>query len=466
MKEKKKLSINTKLILFLVISTLIMSVGYAILTGTSLSISGGASIANDGVVSITSVTNHASSNVTENTAAAIVNDGQGISFDLNVTVTQNNYNQDFYITYRITVNNDSISNQKVLATNFTPVFTGSGVPPTATFDITDGNGNSMLNDTIPAKTTNTYYLTITMHPTETGSWGVGGETTVETGDTDTGTVIGSLSGTTQGDLTGNNNLVHFTVDVINSHDTSKTFTLSITDAKFEIVNQNGNALSSMTINANSTSTYDFYIKKASGAKFMVSQQDLNIYLNCDGNTQSTGVVNLTVDVDPTLTDFNAPVISNVTATQLSTDKQVRISWNYSEENTVTNFFIEIYVVDEMTGRPDLRDTVTVPGSQTSSIVTLQFGSSNYLFKVYGIDQSTNTASSDEISTCNTNAGHCSRNNSRRYSWSIIVDLTLNYATANSGSITTLTSRLGRDEEDISEAVDKARQALTTVGQNT
>lgn len=435
MKDGSKLSIQTKILLLLVLSTFIMSIGYATLNGVALNIMGTASVADDGVVSITNISVSSSSNVVENTAATINNDGSGINFDLSVTVDSSNYNQDFYITYLIDIKNDSITDQRVLATNFTPTFTGNGTPPTATYSITDSDNNQMANDIIPAKTTKSYYLTITFHPSETGSWGVGGETSVTTGDVDTGTVIGAISGSTQGDLTGNNTLAHFTASVINSHDTSRNFTLSVDSTKFQIVDQNGNSLSSMNVNANTTSTYDFYIKIANGSKFMTSPQNLNIYLTCDGETQSMGTVSLLVDIDPTLSDFEAPIISNVTATTVSTDKTIHVSWNATDANTITDIYLEVYSADSA-GNGTFITKYTLAGTDRSKDVTVPTGDAYYFFKVYGKDQSKNTASSNEISSCGTNSGHCSSSANKKFKWYFTVVLKLENAKADKGTSST------------------------------
>ena len=434
MKIKKKEAKNNtflKLLISLIISTFIMSIGYATLNGINLSLTGSANISGDGDVEIISIARSSSSNVTENTPAAVINNGQGVSFDLNVTVNSSNYNQGFYITYLVTIYNDSISEQRILGTTFTPTFTGSGTPPTASYSVTDLNGNPMLNDTITHKTTEQYYLTIHIHPQATGTWGVEGETEVETGDTDTGTVLGSLTGSTQGNLT-NASLAHFTASVINSHNSNKTFTLSIIDSKFQIVNQSGNALSSMTINANDTSTYDFYIKVASGSKFMVSPQNINIYLTCDGETQSIGDVLVSVNVDPLITDFDAPTISNVKAEAIATDKTIRVTWNATDANTITNIYLEVYSSNS-SGTGTYVTKYNLAGTATSKDVTVSTGDAYYFFKVYGIDQSQNTATANEISSCSTSSGHCSRSENQKFKWYFTVVLTLDHADGTNGT---------------------------------
>ena len=436
-KSRIKLNRHIKLLLLLVASTFVLTTGYAVINGINLNIQGGATVAEDGDVKITSVVENDSSNVTENTPAFIINDGQGISFDLGVTVNESNYNQPFYIKYLITVTNDSRSEQKILNTTFTPVFTGDGIPPTTSFDITDLNGNSLANDTIPAKTTESYYLLITMHPQGQGSWGMEGETEVETGEVDTGTVVGNISGTTSGDLTSGHTRAHFTASVINSHDDARTFSLSINSNHFAIVDANGNALSDMNIAANESGTYDFYIQIANNSKFMTTPQTINVYMTCDGKTTNIGTISLTVDVDSTLTDFDAPVITSLTVEQSTTNKQFNVSWTATDDNTITKYYVQTYTSDA-SGNGTLYDTVelTANGNSGSTTITVPNDNAYYYFKVYGEDQTPNTATQSEIDSCSTSQGHCMRNSNQMYKWSFTVTLVLTNATSNSGTPTT------------------------------
>ncbi len=436
--KKLKINFQIKILLLLVAATFLMGIGYATINGIALNVFGTATAELDGDVKITNVSNSEASNISENTPAQIINDGKGVSFDLNVTVTQDNYNEDFHITYLITVTNDSVYEQKILKTAFVPNFTGDGEPPTATYHITDINGNPMLNDTIPAKTSESYYFTITLHPSQIGTWGVDGETNIDAGEVDTGTVVGSISGSSQGDLSGGNTLAHFTASVINSHSSQKTFTLSIDSSKFEIVDQSGNALSDMSINANDTNTYDFYIRKKAGAKFMVSPQSLNVHLTSDGETSSMGVISLIVDVDSSITDTNAPIISDVTATTIATNKTIHVSWNGTDENTITNYYVQTYT-SNASGNGSLYNTTTVPGTDNSVDITVPTDDAYYYFYVYGIDQSNNTATTAEISSCSTDSGHCSRSVNKKHKWNFKVVLTLTNAKATGGGGSSSTS---------------------------
>ncbi|MBR3210128.1 MAG: hypothetical protein IKF82_07705 [Bacilli bacterium] len=408
-----------------------------VLTLTNVTSNITVTMASDGIVEIKSITLQDISNVTENSNPQITNDGQGITFDLNVTVDETNIDQDFYAKYAIVINNDSVHEQKVLATNFIPNITGTGNVPNVTYTITDINGNPVLNTTIAPKTSETYYLTINLEPSEHGTWGIEGETTVDT--VENGTVTGTISGNTQGDLTGSNTLAHFTATVYNSFEVNKTFTFAINDNKFKIVDSNGNDISSMNIAANTTATYDFYVKNLNGNNFMSSPYSLNVDINYDNITSSIGVVDLLVDIDPTLTDHNAPIINNVTATITSAQKEILVTWSGTDENTITNYYVETYISDA-SGNGTLYHTETLNGAangaQVNYTATVPNDNAYYYFKVYAKDQSGNIASANEIASCTTSSGHCTRTNNEKYKWNFKVTLRLTNATSSNGTTTT------------------------------
>ena len=392
---------------------------------------------NDGIVEITSITKQDILNITENNPPQITNNGQGITFDLGVTVEESNYEERFYVTYAIVINNDSVHEQKILATNFTPTIIGTGNQPNVTYKITDANENIVQNATIAPKVTQTYYLTIEIEPQEQGSWGVEGESNVNI--VENGTVSGSITNSTQGDLTGSNTTAHFTAQINNSYNETKNVILSIDDNKFRIVDSNGNAIQSMNISANTISTYDFYIKNMNGNNFISSPYELNININYDDNTNSIGTVSLQVDIDPTLTDHTAPTINSVEATITSTEKEILVSWTGSDDNTIKNYYVETYSSDAA-GNGTLIHTETLNGAANGARVTytatVPTDNAYYYFKVYAKDQSDNIASSNDITSCSTGAGHCSRTTNEIYKWNFIVTLVLTNATSSEGTTST------------------------------
>ena len=391
----------------------------------------------DGVVEIKSITRTDISNVTENNNPEISSDGQTITFDLGVTVDQSNENEDFYVKYAIVIDNDSVHEQKVLAANFTPHIVGTGNVPNVTYTITDANDNSVINATIAPKTSETYYLTINIEPQEHGTWGVEGETSVDTAQN--GVISGSISGSNEGDLRGSKTTAKFTASVSNTFDTAKTFTFSIDDSRFSIVDSSGNAISSMNIAANTTDTYDFYIKNLNGHEFISSPVDLNINIDYDSKTSSIGLVQLLVDTDSGITDDKAPVISNLSATQTSTEKEILVSFSGTDDDVITNYYVETYSSNASgNGTRINRETLAgaANGVQVNYTATVPNDDAYYYFKVYGEDKNGNIASAEDISSCSTDSGYCSRTANEKYKWNFVVKLVLTNATSSKGTVST------------------------------
>lgn len=391
----------------------------------------------DGIVEIKSITKTDSLNVTENSSPEISSDGQNITFDLGVNVDASNIDQDFYVKYAIVINNDSVHEQKVLSTNFTPRIVGSGNLPNVTYTITDADNNPVINTTIAPKTSETYYLTINIEPQEHGTWGVEGETSVDTAQN--GVVSGSISGSNEGDLRGSKTTAKFTASVSNTFDTAKTFNFSIDDSKFSIVDSNGNAISSMNIAANTTDTYDFYIKNLNGNDFISSPYELNVNLNYDSKTSSVGIVSLLVDTNSSITDDKPPVISNVTAKATSTEKEILVTFSGTDDDVITNYYVETYSSDA-SGNGTRIHTETLSGAangvQVDYTATVPNDDAYYYFKVYGKDKTGNIATSQEISSCSTGSGYCSRTANEKYKWNFVVTLVLTNAVSSTGTVST------------------------------
>ena len=253
------------------------------------------------------------------------------------------------------------------------------------------------------------------------------------------TVSGSILDSNQGDLTGLNDTAHFVAKIANSYEEAKTFILSINDDKFKIVDSDGNDISNMSIGANSTGNYDFYIKNLNGNNFVSSPYNLNVNLNYDSTISSIGAVSLLVDIDPTLSDNTAPVISNLSATQTSAQKEILVSWSGTDDNSIVNYYVETYTSDA-SGNGTLYHTETLSGApngtQVNYTATVPNDNAYYFFKVYGIDQSNNKATADEIASCSTSNGHCSMTSNTIYKWNFVVTLVLTNATSSQGSVST------------------------------
>ena len=195
----------------------------------------------------------------------------------------------------------------------------------------------------------------------------------------------------------------------------------------------------MNIAANTTDTYDFYIKNLNGNNYISSPYDLGINIDCDNETIGIGTVTLAVDIDPTLTDHTPPVISNLTATQSSTNKEINLTWRGSDDNTITKFYVETYT-SNASGTGTLYNTETVNGAanntQVSHTVAVPNDNAYYYFKVYAEDQSGNKASAGDISSCSTTSGNCMSTSNAIYKWNFVVTLVLTNATSSQGTVST------------------------------
>ena len=166
-----------------------------------------------------------------------------------------------------------------------------------------------LGQAVPAKTSITFNVKITFHPS--GSNGnYGGDVTIET-EPDEGIITGTLN-TSTGDLTTGHSRTSVSTTFLNSYDTQKTVTLSLDNNNFEIVDSNDNPLSTVTINANTDNqAVNFYIKLANGARFASSPQNVNVlYTPSGGISHELGTIAIAVDVDPSLNDTEPPTITS------------------------------------------------------------------------------------------------------------------------------------------------------------
>lgn len=426
---------NIKYLIALVLASLIMSVGYATINSVTMQISGTAEMAENGSAKIVSITRQYIHNLTENTPAQINANGDEIDFDFTMTVNNSNAQSTFDVQYKITIQNDSLFDHLVQATNFTADIHGNASNPTHSFLVTDSNGNIALNDTIPAKSSKDYYLTITFYPSANGSWTISGGSEIGTGEIDEGNVLGSLPNNSTCNLRGSNTTCLLTASVMNTHQGQKSFTFSINNNNVTLVDENGNSLSSMTIDGETTDTFDFYIKKVDGARFPSNSQNINVNFNSGDDTSSMGIVTLLVDADPTLLDNEAPIIAPVIAEirpnldETYTNYKLYVSWEGSTDNSgVDHYVVETYRSTTQNGTYTKISTNNTVADETNISITVP-SDGYYYFKVYGVDiaNPANTATSSEISSCPTTSNsdlHCRSTEKEQFKWNFTVTITV------------------------------------------
>jgi hypothetical protein len=328
----------------LAIASIFMAIGYATVNNTSLTISGVSTMADNGTVRITSVTKVSAESTSSVTSSATHTD-DSISITASITINNQSQSSDqHYVTYQVTVENDSI---------YTYIFGNDIKQPQLS---TTAPRNGILypsyeligvdaGDPLPAKTTKTFKIKISLSTNGTqGTYQLGVNTTVTAEESDEGIISGSITGTTTGDLTGNTTMAHFTATVLNSYERSKEFTFEIDNQNFSITDSSGNALGNYVIAGNEAGqTYDFYIKRNDGVAFPTDTHRLNVYLNpTDEDRSSIGVVTLTVDADQTIMDFTPPTVSITSITKGNTARTLSVEWNASDNIGVDYYNVYLY----------------------------------------------------------------------------------------------------------------------------
>ena len=237
-----------------------------------------------------------------------------------------------------------------------------------------------------------------------------------------GSLLGSIPDNATGDLRESlgNDSAEFTITVINSYQSPRTFTLNIGDtAHFKLTNSSGNPLPSFTIDGGTTNTYTFYVRRVDNAVYTSSSLTTNITLSYNDVTNiNCGGVTLLVD-EQELEDETPPLISNVTVTQNNATSDntsnnnvgsVTVSWTGSDpESGVKKYYI---VVDN--GTPYEQNV----SSGTSYTVT-GLDDVSHTFKVYGENNDGYKASDDDIA--NGNNEHCASTSSS-FTWHYTVSL--------------------------------------------
>jgi hypothetical protein len=127
-----------------------------------------------------------------------------------------------------------------------------------------------------------------------------------------------------------------------------------------------------------------------------------------------------VDKKVISTDTEAPVVSNLIATQQTTEGEVLLTWDATDESTINNFTIQIFQGNNNT---PVR-TITTDDDETSYTVT-GLTDGTYYFRIYGTDAQGNTATATEINSATTASGHATRSSNITVDWNFTVTYDLN-----------------------------------------
>ena len=396
-----------------------MTVGFA-RYGKLLNMDGAVQLSPQGEIYISNVVFTGGMNVTSTPTFT----NTSIDFDLHFAGDQST--ADYGATYDVTITNDTFYNQVFAIDYWQPTITDeSGNPVTdATIDyrlIGIQNG-----DTIYRGESKTFTVDITL-TANGGNYNVDGDMEAEFSGSNEGTVLANINAPTTGDLRGSNEYAAFSVHVTNTYDFAQTFALELhNNPHFIITDASGNALSNFTINANSSNDFTVYVKKADGVDFATTYERANIYLTSASLGEiNCGRITLLVDQSIIYTDDDAPVISNVAITELNASGEASVSWDATDDVTISHFTVLIY-----NGSNQLIQTLTTEDDETTITASGLTNGTSYYAKVYGEDSLGNVASQAEIDAATTASGHCSRSTATQLNWSFTVTNRLTNITSN------------------------------------
>lgn len=424
---KKQRRINLIVAFLLVFALSFIATGYA-LYGKVIEISGVTIVKPKGDIKIISVTYINGDNVAHTPNPTFTDD----SVDFDLAFSSDDPTKDFTATYEITISNETFSDYLFASPDFNPVLsTSSGEdPPVVEYSLTGIN----IGETIAAGTTKTFRVTLSADYTESeDGFDLDGDMGVNVDESTTGHLLGSIYGTTEGDLRGNLDLAPFQISVLNTFSTAKTFSINISSAHFTITDANGNALNSQTISANSTDNFAFYVKKVPGVTFGSNAEIATITITDGERTVSCGNIKLLVDKHEEYIDTDAPMISGVNATILNTNGSVTVSWSGSDDVEVVSYTIEPYKKGSDDTYTKVTNKVMTVTADTTSVTFTGLAEGDYYFVVYGTDNSGNTATAQEIADATTTSGHASRSAISEYKWVFSVTANLTEARSNGAS---------------------------------
>ena len=389
--------------------------------GLSYTINNGYEYLETGDVKITGVQYVSGVNVSGTPSPSVDSSGN-IDFDLTFIGGQDNTTT-LEATYRLTITNSTDDNY-----TFTPPASNLTlrISQTEVRDITYTLSGISAGDTIPANSSVSFNIILSADYVS-GEHSAEGGIDVEPVNQRDPNLVGSITGSNSGDLSGNNTLAQFQVTVESTFEESKTFTIDSLNSDFEVVNSSGNPLGSQTIGAETTGTYTFYLKKANGAAFASETTTAGIIISYDSTYTNVGEVNITVDRDPSYVDNQAPTISGVTITRNNAvDGEATLTWSGMD-----NVGVASYGIYKCTNTCD--NMISVSGL-TNSYTFTGLPDGTYKFIVVGFDDEGNTASQSQINSANTSPGPASSTGNQSLSWaySVTGDIT-NGSLTNTGN---------------------------------
>ncbi len=395
-KIKKESKYNLIIFGLLITALLFMSVGFASYNKT-INLSGTAIIKPDGKIYIKSVTLTSSNHAT---ASPGIDSNGNINFNLSFT-TVNDSQAVYTAVFTVVVANESSYDYIYNIPDYHPTIHKGQDDYSENLDY-DING-IIFGNVVPSDTEKTFTITFTFQNPDlqdTGTYEVNGNFMPDFHEDTSGRIIAHVDTTTTGDLRGSNNLAQFSVEVINTYSINKSFTIVADSEKFVTRNMQDTDTPEYTINANDAgTTFNFKLAKVANAEYYEGTQKVKILVVPTGDTGvNAGKVTVLVDVTALNQDNDPPEISNVVITRDNIEGQATLTWNGTDDSTITDYKIIVYKDGVQLG-----NTIDTQ-SDDEEYVFSNLATGDYSFLVYGVDSNGNEADANDISNASTSAG--------------------------------------------------------------
>lgn len=427
-KETVKINIGVSILLAVVLS--FISVGYAVY-GQKVNIFGNVTFLNNqGVVAISGITFVTTESYNSSAVPAFSDDS--IDFNLTFAKEAGTTHSDYRAVFEVTIDNDTWYDYAFNLANFQPVIQNSqGIDVDPSYlNIYLAEDGPQLGDSIPAGESITFQIYMDFNPPVDDTYTVEGNMGTDLEEQPHGSVIGTITGNDTGDLREslNHNIASFTVDVINSYQSTRTFTLSISDpSHFQLVNSDGTALSSFTIASGTEQTYTFYVKRVANAVYAISSYTVGITLAYNEGSDPCGNITLTVD-ESQMDDTIPPKISDLTVTlgnatscdtSLTNIGAITLEWKSTiPASGIDTFYATAYDSNNIvTGPQDAGKNYNQTTQKYSYTFSGLANSETYYFQVYGQNGDGYGDSSQEI------ANYGAITSSQQYYWKFAVNIT-------------------------------------------
>lgn len=412
---KKFVLSNIFIIIFVTFFSFI-TVGYA-LYNESIKLNGNVGIAKAGIVEIinVSVLDSESQNLTDYSTPTFNQQ------KLELAISSNSKN--FTCTILVTVANNSERDYIYTGFSVNAAIEGYDYVPKITSTITNNDSGETISPGYILKSKETTVFKIKLDfSVDQNQGGLTINVSENLGITqdNSGELVASLSPTT-GDLRGEGKLAQFELNIMNTYSYRRVITLESSNQNFEIIDQNGTPLSTISIDNNSTNTYQIYLRVKEGSSFLTDTAKTNIILKSNSmNDVNAGELTLLVDIDLLITDHEKPQIGNVTlAIDTINPKEGEATVDFTRLDSGGSSIVNYHIIlkNETTGVESYYET----GNSIASYTFTNLEEGDYTVKVYGVDEAGNNGAEDCATA--TASGYCAISQTTNLKW--IYNITTN-----------------------------------------